>query len=65
MSNIKMKPSKPSAAITNSFYYTIQAGDNLWDLADKYNVTVAQLKKLNDINNASYLKPGQKIKIPK
>ena len=59
------KPSKPSAAITNSFYYTIQAGDNLWDLADKYNVTVAQLKKLNDINNASYLKPGQKIKIPK
>ena len=47
------------------FYYTIQSGDNLWDLAEENNVTVAQIKKLNDINNASYLKPGQKIKIPK
>jgi membrane-bound lytic murein transglycosylase D len=47
------------------FYYTIQSGDNLWDLADQFNVTVAQIKKLNNINNASYLKPGQKIKIPK
>ena len=46
-------------------YYTILSGDNLWDLADHFNVTVAQIKKLNGINNASYLKPGQKIKIPK
>lgn len=57
--------SKPSSGSTKFFYYTIQSGDNLWDLADEYNVTVAQIKKLNDINNASYLKPGQKIKIPK
>ncbi|MCX6242384.1 MAG: LysM peptidoglycan-binding domain-containing protein [Bacteroidetes bacterium] len=46
-------------------YYTIQPGDNLWDLADHFSVTVAQIKNLNDIKNASYLKPGQKIKIPK
>jgi membrane-bound lytic murein transglycosylase D len=56
---------KPSNENAKFFYYTIQAGDNLWDLADKYNVTVAQIKNLNDIKNASYLKPGQKIKIPK
>jgi membrane-bound lytic murein transglycosylase D len=59
------KPSKTSPGGTHYFYYTIQTGDNLWDLADQFNVTVAQIKKLNDINNASYLKPGQKIKIPK
>jgi len=58
--------SKPATSGTGKFtYYTIQSGDNLWDLADKFNVTVQQIKKLNDINNASYLKPGQKIKIPK
>jgi len=59
------KPAKLSATSTHYFYYTIQSGDNLWDLADQFNVTVAQIKKLNDISNASYLKPGQKIKIPK
>jgi membrane-bound lytic murein transglycosylase D len=57
--------SKTTETGNHYFYYTIQSGDNLWDLADQYNTTVAQIKKLNDINNASYLKPGQKIKIPK
>jgi len=58
-------PSKTSETGNHYFYYTIQSGDNLWDLADQYNTTVAQIKKLNNINNASYLKQGQKIKIPK
>ncbi|MCX6280422.1 MAG: LysM peptidoglycan-binding domain-containing protein [Bacteroidetes bacterium] len=56
---------KPSSGNVKFFYYTIQSGDNLWDLADQFSVTVAQIKNLNDIKNASYLKPGQKIKIPK
>ena len=63
-SKSQQKPAtNPSGA--KFFYYTIQSGDNLWDLADQFNVTVSQIKKLNNINNASYLKPGQKIKIPK
>jgi len=44
--------------------YTIQPGDNLWEIADKFDVTVSQLKALNKINNANRLKPGQKIRIP-
>lgn len=46
-------------------FYTIQSGDNLWDIADKHDVTVSQLKNLNNLKNSSRLKPGQKIKIPK
>ncbi|MEI6435765.1 MAG: LysM peptidoglycan-binding domain-containing protein [Bacteroidota bacterium] len=46
-------------------WYTIQAGDNLWEIADKYNVTVSQIKSLNGLKNNSRLSPGQKIKIPK
>lgn len=45
-------------------YYTIQPGDNLWGIAEKYEgVTVADIKKLNNISNAQRLKPGQRIKI--
>jgi len=65
------KPKTTSAGKTTTsssqkyIYYTIQSGDNLWDIADKFDVTVAQLKKSNDIKNTSRLKPGQKIKIPR
>ena len=47
------------------FYYTIQSGDNLWDIANKFDVTVSQIKALNNFKNASRIKPGEKIKIPK
>jgi membrane-bound lytic murein transglycosylase D len=45
--------------------YTIQSGDNLWEIADKFDVTVSQIKELNNITNTNRLKPGQKIKVPK
>ena len=62
-------PSKPkttgAAPSQRYFYYTVKAGDNLWEIADKNDVTVSQIKELNKLKNASRLKPGQKIKIPK
>jgi membrane-bound lytic murein transglycosylase D len=54
---------KPSSG-SKWVYYTIQSGDNLWDIAQKYDVTVAQIKNLNNLTNTSRLRPGQKIKIP-
>ncbi|MCX6277001.1 MAG: LysM peptidoglycan-binding domain-containing protein [Bacteroidetes bacterium] len=65
----KKTNSKTSSAKTASTAkpasYTIQAGDNLWEIADRYNVTVSQIKSLNGLKNNSRLSPGQKIKIPK
>ena len=59
------KPSKPPSSATNKItVYTIQPGDNLWEIADKFDVTVSQIKTLNNLTNANRLKPGQKIKIP-
>lgn len=47
------------------FYHTIEKGDTLWDIANKYEgVTVTQIKRLNNISNTRKLKPGQKIKVP-
>ncbi|MDY0077116.1 MAG: LysM peptidoglycan-binding domain-containing protein [Bacteroidales bacterium] len=44
--------------------HTVRNGDTLWDIAREYDgVTVDQIKSLNHLNNASRIKPGQKLKI--
>ena len=66
-SNVKPESNtrpKTTASATGQSY-TVQAGDNLWEIADKFDVTVSQLKSANNLKNNSRLKPGQKIKIPK
>ncbi len=67
---LKVNGSKSSGSTSSGSgskytYYTIKSGDNLWDLAQKYNCTVSAIKSLNNIKNANRLRPGQKIKIPK
>jgi LysM repeat protein len=44
-------------------WYTVQSGDNLWDIAEKYDATVSEIKKANKITNAQRLRAGQKIRI--
>ena len=43
--------------------YRVQAGDSIADIAKKYNVTVEQLLKWNDIHEVGPLKVGQLLKI--
>ena len=66
-------PEKAPRDIVNSssqnagkyFYYTVEKGDTLWDIANKYKgVTVSQIQELNNISNTRQIKPGQKIKVP-
>ncbi|MBC7552358.1 MAG: LysM peptidoglycan-binding domain-containing protein, partial [Taibaiella sp.] len=57
------KPAKPVfAASKRSGYYTVKKGDNLSRIADKNNVTVKQLVRLNHVE-ADELQPGQKLRI--
>jgi len=56
------KPAHAAEPKKGAKYYTIRKGDTLFDIADKYDVTVKELEKWNKITPHS-LRPGQKIKI--
>jgi len=45
-------------------YYTVQSGDTLWSIAEKYEgITVNQIREWNNIKSEEKLKVGQKIKV--
>ncbi len=49
--------------IETSIYYTIQKGDRLSGIAQKYNTTVDELAKINNIKNVDVIYAGATIKI--
>ena len=44
--------------------YSVDKGDTLWKLAKKYNTTIEELVKINDIENPEIIIIGQKLIIP-
>lgn len=44
-------------------FHTVQKGETLWGISQKYGITVDALKKTNNIGNGG-LQVGQKLKIP-
>jgi LysM repeat protein len=50
-------PDDPSAV-----YYTVEAGDTLWNIAQDHRASISRLKDLNNLSTGS-LQPGQRIRI--
>ena len=44
--------------------YTVQPGDTLWGIAERYGTTVSALAAANGIRNPSLIYPGQVLRIP-
>ena len=56
-------PSKSGTNPNNLFMYTVVSGDSLYKIARKYNTTVDEIIKLNNLKNIS-LSIGQVLRIP-
>ena len=46
-------------------YYTVQKGDNLYKIAQNYNINEDLLAELNGLNKQDYIYPNQVIVVPK
>lgn len=46
-------------------YYTIEKGDNLYEIARKYNINPKLLAAINGIKDNEYIYPNQELLIPK
>ncbi|MEZ4845702.1 MAG: LysM peptidoglycan-binding domain-containing protein [Bdellovibrionota bacterium] len=51
-----------AVAVQNGVQYVVQSGDTLWTISRKFNVTVSELRKWNNIRRSSIF-PGQKLTI--
>ncbi len=56
--------SNENTSSNNYILYKVKSGDTLWDLANKYNTSVDNLKKLNNLKNDK-LSINQELIIPK
>ncbi|MFC0561004.1 LysM peptidoglycan-binding domain-containing protein [Halalkalibacter alkalisediminis] len=57
-------PTKTVDQPVSTTIHTVQSGDTLWKIAQKYGVTVDAIVKINHLNETNYLWVGQKLTIP-
>lgn len=56
---------KSSSNVTSSKFYVVKRGDSLASIADRYNMSVIELSKHNNITRKSKLRAGVRLAIPK
>ena len=53
----------PAPTATSTIYHTVQKGESLGRIAEKYNTTVQKIMQWNNISNPDKITEGQKLKI--
>nr|WP_235102364.1 LysM peptidoglycan-binding domain-containing protein [Photobacterium carnosum] len=55
--------SKKTTANHKTIHYKVQNGDSLSVIAQRYDISVAEIKKWNNLANNKYIKQGQQLKL--
>jgi LysM repeat protein len=58
-------PSSIQPPAVQPVIHTVQSGDTLWKIAQKYSVTIEAIVKANNLDPIKYLAVGQKLTIPR
>lgn len=56
-------PRESATLVSADVFYRVRRGDTLWDIARTYRTSIRELKRLNDIRNASRIKAGDQIRV--
>ena len=62
--NEENKKNNRNMSVSGGNYYIVQSGDSLYTIAQKYNTTVSQLKKMNGLRKGRLIRVGLKLVVP-
>lgn len=57
--------SNPEIVTANGVFYMVQPGDTLSAIADDYNSSIEELRRMNKLSRGSILRAGMKLRVPK
>lgn len=49
--------------ISERIIYTVRKGNTLWEISRKYNVSIDEIARINDIKNPNFIYPGERLTI--
>lgn len=58
---IQIQTGSSTTPSANAKYHTVQAGENLFRISQKYGLTVEQLRRMNNMKENDVLKAGQRL----
>jgi membrane-bound lytic murein transglycosylase D len=58
------QPTSVAMIPTSGSEYTVQPGDSLWTIAQRYHVSVTNLARWNHLNPAGWIRPGEHLELP-
>ena len=65
MATVALQKSKASFRYTKDFaYYRVKRGDTLSQIATRYRASVSQLQRMNGLSSRSFIRIGQRLKVP-
>ncbi|WP_371189277.1 LysM peptidoglycan-binding domain-containing protein [Thalassotalea maritima] len=61
--NDNAKKSASGNTVVRNINYRVKSGDSLARIANKFNVSIGDIEKWNNLNRGKYLQPGQMLKL--